>query len=64
MPIKSFRPVTHSRRFMTVVTRDEITKQTPEKSLVESKKRTRRPQQHRPGDLALHRRRRQAGLPA
>ena len=27
MPIKTFRPVTHSRRFMTVVTRDEITKQ-------------------------------------
>jgi large subunit ribosomal protein L2 len=40
MPIKSFRPVTHSRRFMTVVTRHEITKQTPEKSLVESKQRT------------------------
>ncbi|MGO9262965.1 MAG: 50S ribosomal protein L2 [Bryobacteraceae bacterium] len=40
MPIKSFRPVTHSRRFMTVVTRHEITRQTPEKSLVESKQRT------------------------
>src|ERR1700761_5965825 len=40
MPIKSFRPVTPTRRFQTVVTRDEITKQTPEKSLVESKKRT------------------------
>src|SRR5215831_3979910 len=40
MPIKSYRPVTASRRFMTTVTRDEITKQTPEKSLVESKKRT------------------------
>jgi large subunit ribosomal protein L2 len=40
MPIKSFRPVTHSRRFMTVVTRHEITKQTPEKSLVESKQRS------------------------
>src|SRR6059058_5211958 len=40
MPIKSYRPTTPTRRFQTVVTRDEITKQTPEKSLVESKKRT------------------------
>jgi|SRR5215831_5454679 len=40
MPIKSFRPTTPTRRFQTVVTRDEITRQTPEKSLVESKKRT------------------------
>src|SRR5215467_7788323 len=40
MPIKSYRPVTASRRFMTTTTRDEITKQAPEKSLVESKKRT------------------------
>jgi large subunit ribosomal protein L2 len=40
MPIKSYRPTTPTRRFQTVVTRDEITRQTPEKSLVESKKRT------------------------
>src|SRR5579872_120422 len=40
MPIKSFRPVTKSRRFMTVVRRDDITKQTPEKSLVEGKPKT------------------------
>jgi large subunit ribosomal protein L2 len=40
MPIKAYRPVTKSRRFMTVVTRKEITKQTPEKSLVEGKART------------------------
>src|ERR1022692_230484 len=40
MPIKTYRPVTATRRFQTVTTRDEITKQTPEKSLVESKKRT------------------------
>jgi large subunit ribosomal protein L2 len=40
MPIKSYRPTTPTRRFQTVVTRDEITKQTPEKSLVETKKRT------------------------
>jgi large subunit ribosomal protein L2 len=40
MPIKSFRPTTPSRRYMTVVTRDEITKDTPEKSLVAGKTRT------------------------
>ncbi len=40
MPIKTYRPVTPTRRFQTVVTRDEITKQTPEKSLVEKKQRT------------------------
>src|ERR1041384_3094287 len=40
MPIKSYLPVTPSRRFQTVTTRDEITKERPEKSLVTSKKRT------------------------
>src|SRR5258708_7591885 len=40
MPIKSYRPTTPTRRFQTIVTREEITKQTPEKSLVTSKKRT------------------------
>ena len=40
MPIKSFRPVTPTRRFQTVTTRDEITKDRPEKSLVEHKQRT------------------------
>src|SRR5579862_10040262 len=40
MPIKTYRPVTHSRRFMTTVSRENITKQTPEKSLVEKKQRT------------------------
>jgi large subunit ribosomal protein L2 len=40
MPIKSFRPVTPTRRFQTYVTREEITKDTPEKSLVEGKKRS------------------------
>lgn len=33
MPIKSYKPFTPTRRFRTVVTREEITKQTPEKSL-------------------------------
>src|ERR1051326_7807128 len=40
MPIKTYRPVTPTRRFQTVTTRDDITKQRPEKSLVESKQRT------------------------
>jgi large subunit ribosomal protein L2 len=35
MPIKKFRPTTPTRRFQTVVTRDEITQNTPEKSLTE-----------------------------
>ncbi len=34
MPIKSYRPTTPTRRFQTVVSREDITKQTPEKSLV------------------------------
>ena len=40
MPIKSFKPVTPTRRFQTVTTREEITKQRPEKGLVERKQRT------------------------
>ncbi len=40
MPIKSYRPITPSRREMTTVTREDITKQTPEKSLVKGKQRT------------------------
>src|SRR3984893_832005 len=40
MPIKSYKPVTPTRRFTTVTTRKDITKQTPEKSLVESRKRS------------------------
>jgi large subunit ribosomal protein L2 len=38
MPIKTYRPTTPTRRFQTVVSRDDITKDRPEKSLVESKK--------------------------
>ena len=37
MPVKSFRPTTPTRRFQTVVSREEITKQKPEKSLVRGK---------------------------
>src|SRR5271170_7936302 len=35
MAIKKYSPTTPSRRYMTVVSREDITKQTPEKSLVE-----------------------------
>jgi len=35
MPMKSFRPTTPTRRFATVISREDITKQTPEKSLTE-----------------------------
>ncbi len=40
MPIKSYSPTTPSRRFMTTVTREEITKQTPEKSLTVGKRKS------------------------
>jgi large subunit ribosomal protein L2 len=40
MALKTFRPYTPSRRFLTMLDKSEITKETPEKSLSESKKRT------------------------
>ncbi len=40
MPIKTYSPTTPTRRFQTVVSRDDITKEHPEKSLVEPKQRT------------------------
>src|SRR5258708_40262274 len=40
MGLKSFNPYTASRRFITVVDKGHITKQEPEKALVESKKRS------------------------
>ena len=40
MPVKSYRPTTPTRRYQTVVSREEITKQRPEKSLVTGKKKT------------------------
>src|SRR5215213_8835346 len=40
MAIKSYRPTTPTRRYQTVVSREDITKQTPEKSLVQGKQRT------------------------
>lgn len=40
MPIKTYRPTTSSRRFQTALSRADITKDRPEKSLVTGKKRT------------------------
>src|SRR5690242_20935163 len=40
MAIIKYKPTTPTRRFASVVSRADITKQTPEKSLVESKKRS------------------------
>lgn len=40
MPVKTYRPVTPTRRFTTVVSREEITTAKPLKSLVEPLKRT------------------------
>ena len=53
---------TPTRRFQTYLTREDITKDTPEKSLVEGKKRTGGRDCARPDLEPLHRRRRQAGL--
>ena len=52
-----------TRRFQTSSHVEEITKKTPEKSLIEGKHEDRRPQQPRPAHLAVHRRRPQAGVP-
>jgi large subunit ribosomal protein L2 len=40
MPVKSYNPTTPTRRFQTVISREDITKQKPEKSLVEGKPKT------------------------
>jgi large subunit ribosomal protein L2 len=40
MPIKSFRPTTPTRRFQTVLSREDLAKKKPEKSLTRGKKRT------------------------
>src|SRR6202008_2396565 len=40
MALKTYKPYTPSRRFLTMLDKSDITKQTPEKSLVESKKRS------------------------
>ena len=40
MPIKSYRPTTPTRRFTTVLSREDITRQAPEKSLTVGKRKT------------------------
>ena len=40
MPIKNYRPTTPTRRFQTVVSRQELTDKKPEKSLTAGKRRT------------------------
>lgn len=40
MPVKSFRPLTPSTRYITIASFDDITKTTPEKSLVVTRKKT------------------------
>ena len=40
MPVKSYNPTTPTRRFTTVVTREDITKESPEKGLVVGKRKT------------------------
>ena len=40
MPVKSFRPLTPSTRYITISSFDEITKSTPEKSLTQIRKKT------------------------
>jgi large subunit ribosomal protein L2 len=40
MALKSFKPYTPSRRFLTTLDKSDITKQTPEKSLLEPQRRT------------------------
>ncbi|HXR05850.1 MAG TPA: 50S ribosomal protein L2 [Candidatus Acidoferrum sp.] len=40
MPVKTFRPLTPSTRYITVASFDEITKHTPERSLINIRKKT------------------------
>ena len=40
MALKSFNPYTASRRFVTILDKTEVTKDRPEKSLTEPKKRS------------------------
>src|SRR4051812_846340 len=40
MPVRSFRPLTPSTRYITIANFDEITKSKPEKSLVYTRKKT------------------------
>src|SRR5271165_2329097 len=40
MPVRAFRPLTPSTRYITIASYDEITKSKPEKSLVFTRKKT------------------------
>ncbi len=40
MPVKTFRPLTPSTRYISIASYDDITKTTPEKSLIEIRKKT------------------------
>src|SRR5215210_2897007 len=40
MPVKTYRPTTPTRRFQSVVSREDITRDRPEKSLVAGKQKT------------------------
>ena len=40
MPVKSYRPTTPTRRFTTVVSREDITTDKPEKSLLVGKRKS------------------------
>ena len=53
-PVKSYRPTTPTRRFQTVVSREDITKQPPEKSLVKGKPKTGGRSQHGTGFVAVY----------
>ena len=63
MALKKYKPTSPGRRFMSVSTFEEVTKTTPERSLTEPLKKTRRPQQHGPDHDAPPGRRPQAPLP-
>ena len=63
MPVKSFKPFTPTRRFQTYLTRDDITKETPEKGADEREKADRRPRCARADFVALPRRRPQEVVP-
>ncbi len=64
MSIRQFRPMTAGTRFRSVSGFDEITRTTPEKSLLEPVKKIRRPQQPGSPDLAAPGRRSQAACTA
>ena len=63
MALKSFNPYTASRRFITMLDKSEVTKQTPEKSLVEPKKRTGGRNSHGEMTMLASRRRPQEAVP-